>query len=380
VVLDDLHLIDGTYRGDQLRVLLERLRLRKECASIQYAAMTATAAEPQTLAQRYFNPVTVVEAGTRRAVQLKLFETLQELVSYARKLKITKILFFTNSRIDAEVLFKSLSDLWPRDRILIHHGSLSKKIREEVEGTMRSWSWGICISTTTLEIGIDIGDIDAVAILYPPFFASSFQQRIGRGSRTKNEISVLGLYRDQGEKQIFELYCEMANLGLVEQSLYMPDLSVVVQQLFSILFERRRGITENELFTNVCTLCTRDEYSAILNYLISRQFLEERAMKILGSEKIMNLGERGLIHSNIPDSREREIVDFNTGRVMGKASIGVSGASYFVFAGRLWRAKEVTAKRIVAVQAGGSVEIKNFLKRPEKGAFSDYLPPDLREL
>ena len=91
--------------------------------------------------------------------------------------------------------------LWGNHTVVVHHGSLSKQIREEAESFMRETQYGV--ATMTLEIGIDIGDIDAIVLAEVPWSVSSLLQRIGRGNRRK--CGVFAIFNSEEEKVMFEI-------------------------------------------------------------------------------------------------------------------------------------------------------------------------------
>ena len=95
---------------------------------------------------------------------------------------------------------------------------------------MKSSKSGICVSTMTLEIGIDIGDIDVVVIAEIPWSVSSLLQRIGRGNRRSNVNRAFGIYNSKESlESALEKMFELAIKGGLESKPYAPDLSVVVQ-------------------------------------------------------------------------------------------------------------------------------------------------------
>lgn len=380
VVLDEIHLIDGGYRGDQLRVLLERLRLEHAAKPLQYAALSATLYDPNGTARRYFQPVTTIKFGAPRPLSLDLFSDLRELINFIRTEKLHKVLVFANSRRDVERLGAELKVLWPADRVLIHHGSLSRQVRESAERALREWRWGICVATTTLEIGIDIGDFDGVVCYQPPPTPSSFQQRIGRGCRRVEVIRALGYYADEGERFCFELYTDMARMGEIEPLDYEPDLSVVVQQIFSYLFCHPRGELEDSLGAFLRPLADRRQIETILSHLIDLDYIAHRRGRFYAAEKLMNLAERGLIHSNIPSPREYRVIDLDSGRPVGEIGLEAVPGTVFVLAGRVWETVAIKGLTLSAKAMARKPEFAHFRKKSRLGAFSHFLPVQFRKL
>jgi len=174
-VIDEIHLLDGTYRGDQLRILLKRLH---QLADFNTCALSATVANPEDVARRYMRDFIVVACEGSREIEYTLLKSMKEVYEVARREGLKKLLIFCNTRKKAESVAEEAEKLW-RECVVIHHGSLSKSIRERAESFMRYANRGVCIATMTLEVGIDIGDIDAVVLAEVPWSISSLLQRIG---------------------------------------------------------------------------------------------------------------------------------------------------------------------------------------------------------
>ncbi|OGW17561.1 MAG: hypothetical protein A3G93_01300 [Nitrospinae bacterium RIFCSPLOWO2_12_FULL_45_22] len=379
IILDEIHLVDASYRGDQLRVLLERIRWEHVTEPLHYAALSATLYNPEETAQRYFQPVMPIKLGEPRPFHLHLFSDLGELIGFIRREGMHKVLIFANSRRDVERLGTELKALWPADRIVIHHGSLSKQVRETTEKVLREWRWGICVATTTLEIGIDIGDFDGVACYHPPPTPSSFQQRIGRGCRREEVMQALGYFADEGERACFQLYADMARLGEIEPLDYEPDLSVIVQQIFSYLFCHTRGEQKANLEALLRPLANPSQLEAILNHLIDLEYITYRPERFCATTKLMDLAERGLIHSNIPSHREYRVIDRDSGREVGEIGLQAVPGTIFVLGGQVWETVFIKGLNLYARTIAQKPEFRHFRKKSSDGAFSRFLPESLKK-
>lgn len=381
VILDEIHLLDNTYRGDQLRILLRRLEKWHTERPIQYCALSATISQPENMADRYFRSATVIRAGATRGISVCLFPNMEDVVQFLRQKKHHKALVFCNSRKGVEELAISLKSLWPQDRILVHHGSLSRKERESAEETMRTWQWGLCICTMTMELGIDIGDIDAVVLYGPPPTLSAFIQRVGRGRRRKDEMLAIGCYRDDHDEKIqFEAYSRMAEKGLIEKVEYTVDISVCVQQVFSLLYGKPGGLRWDDMQDILSPLCKADTLKAILVHLADLDFVEESTGKWRATTKLMDIGYRGFIHSNISQTQDFRIIDASTGRVIGELLVEAAVGAHFVLSGRVWQVLQVKSKQksLIVGQIRSLDSLARFTRRDSSGAFARYLPKELR--
>jgi len=106
---------------------------------------------------------------------------------------------FCNSRGVCEMLSAKLHRLvqeegWPEDPFVSHHGSLSKEVRHATETRLKSGIGVTAVVTSSLELGMDIGEIRRVLQINPPWTVSSLRQRLGRSGRKDGQPSTLRLY------------------------------------------------------------------------------------------------------------------------------------------------------------------------------------------
>jgi ATP-dependent Lhr-like helicase len=207
IVLDELHALVTSKRGDLLSLGLTRLwRLAPELRAI---GLSATVAEPESLA-RFLVPqhegketaADIVVAGGAAAPVVEMLDTkerlpwaghtarhaLGEMYDLIKRNKTT--LIFVNTRSQAEMLFQ---DFWRMNddglAIALHHGSLDVAQRRKVEDAMSAGKLRGVVCTSSLDLGIDWGDIDLVINVGAPKGASRLMQRIGRANHRLDEPS-----------------------------------------------------------------------------------------------------------------------------------------------------------------------------------------------
>jgi ATP-dependent Lhr-like helicase len=207
IVLDELHALVTSKRGDLLSLGLARLwRLAPQLRSI---GLSATVAEPESLA-RFLVPqpdstsaaADIVIAGGAAAPIVEMLDTrerlpwaghtarhaLGEIYDLIRHNKTT--LVFVNTRSQAEMLFQ---DLWRMNddglAIALHHGSLDVAQRRKVEDAMAAGRLRGVVCTSSLDLGVDWGDVDLVINIGAPKGASRLMQRIGRANHRIDEAS-----------------------------------------------------------------------------------------------------------------------------------------------------------------------------------------------
>jgi len=208
-------------------------------------------------------------------------------------------LIFTNSRGLAEMLADEVNQLsclqrWPRNPFVLHHGSLSKDVREDVESRLKNKEPLSVFCTSTLEMGIDIGSVHSVGQLGPPWSVASLVQRLGRSGRREGEPSILRLYSLDAppgpDSKIEELLCPqlLRSIALVELMLqrwlepFESDpfnFSTLVHQILSIL-RQTGGITAGVIQKRLVTqgafhAVTGGQLAAVLRALAAKELIEQ---------------------------------------------------------------------------------------------------------
>nr|WP_249790044.1 ligase-associated DNA damage response DEXH box helicase [Bradyrhizobium sp. BRP20] len=207
IVLDELHALVTSKRGDLLSLGLARLwRLAPQMGAI---GLSATVAEPEQLA-RFLVPqpdgkeraADIVVAGGAAPPVVEMLDTrerlpwaghsarhaLPEIYELIKANKTT--LVFVNTRSQAEMLFQNL---WSMNddglAIALHHGSLDVAQRRKVEDAMSAGRLRGVVCTSSLDLGVDWGDVDLVVNIGAPKGSSRLMQRIGRANHRLDEAS-----------------------------------------------------------------------------------------------------------------------------------------------------------------------------------------------
>lgn len=223
-ILDDCHEIADSKRGTQLTIALERLR--ELCGNdFQIIMLSATIGEPEKVANFFSGgrPVEIIKAVTSKAMSIdvinpesepkdkkigeKIFtstETAARLRAIMELIKKSRsVLTFTNTREFAEILasrIKTIDRDFPAD---VHHSSLSKEVRIKTEKDFKQEKIKSIISTSSLQLGIDIGSVDLVLQYMSPRQVLQLIQRVGRSGHEAERISK-GVVITTDEDDIFE--------------------------------------------------------------------------------------------------------------------------------------------------------------------------------
>lgn len=340
VVLDELHVLEGTPRGDQLRCLLVRLEKVVQALGgpgLQLVGATATLGHPEEVARRYLGPgaqVVQVPGQRKLEAQLAQMESSEDVRAALERAGGKKVLLFAGSRREAEQLGSDLRGQAPfRSHVFVHHGSLSRQERERVEKAFLKAPTALCVATTTLELGIDIGDVDLVALAAPPAEVAGVLQRIGRGNRRTGDTRVLALYEGPGRKERLEHLLECARTGrlLAPQIPFSP--AVLVQQAFSLCYQNpNRFLSAEALFGRLPEDVARrfpvERCGELLERLVERGWFDGAGERYRPSSKLERLFELGKIHHNFSGESGREVavVDRQTGRVVGHVTRRADGS------------------------------------------------------
>ena len=364
VVLDEIHLLDNSSRGDQLRILLNRLRIlrwtayeRKDAKneSFQTVLLSATVSSPKEVADRYCQNAQIIEVPGKREIEAELTLMKDETdvlaaISTFRTRQIRKALVFCNSRAECERHADFLRTYFAKEQfnlfgenIFVHHSSLDKEVRRMTEERFSSAQVGICFATSTVELGIDIGDIDLVILIAPPSDLGSFLQRIGRGSRRTNKTMFWGFYRNEKERLLFQTLLELSTKASQTEKNYAFRPSVIIQQILSYLQQRKNGAFTAKDFKVLLEkptggyLLNQDEQDYLLSHLVAEQILIQTPRnEYTSGDKANNIYEKFQQYSNIESGgRGVKVIDELTGKVLGKIEDkDLQGKETFTFGGQ----------------------------------------------
>jgi ATP-dependent helicase Lhr and Lhr-like helicase len=363
IVLDEIHILDGTPRGDQLRLLLERLEEVTE-GSPQRIAASATVGDPAGLAGRYLKDAAVIDVVGARAIRATPFpglgpEAIAEHLSKLARAGARKILVFCNRRRDVDRLAAEMVGCTPfAERIFAHHGSLSRGAREGTERRFLDAPAAVAFATLTLELGIDIGTVDYVLLVEPPPSVSNLLQRIGRGGR-RGEVTRVGYaFGDPGQELQFRALLRAGKRRDLCEAPYVFRPGVPVQQAL-VLAGSRGHVTASPLQravpADVQAELPRGFAGDILDAMVDAELLERpRGGRYVLAGKEDQLYDLGKLHSNFSTPPALSVIDRLTGDVLGEFSPWqLSGASTQL-GGKSWRpVKEIEGGLLADRSTGG---------------------------
>ncbi|UVL08498.1 DEAD/DEAH box helicase [Pseudomonas rhodesiae] len=196
VIVDEIHAIAAGKRGSHLALSLERLQ--GLCGEPLMRIGLSATQKPIEAVSRFLvgtgRPCAIVDIGHARPRDLDIevppvplsavmandvWELVyNRLADLAREHRTT--LIFVNTRRLAERLARHLSERLGKTAVAAHHGSLAKEMRLDAEQRLKAGELQVLIATASLELGIDIGDVDLVCQIGSPGSINGFLQRVGR--------------------------------------------------------------------------------------------------------------------------------------------------------------------------------------------------------
>ncbi len=341
VIIDEIHSLAENKRGVHLSLSLERLQ--HLIGGYTRIGLSATVSPLEKIANflvgyeygqerdclivdvnylkeldmEVLSPVDDIVVADSEETRLAMYNLVDDLI-----IEHKTTLIFTNTRRGTESLVYNLKKMFPENynstNIMAHHSSLSKEIRLEAEDKLKEGKLKAVVSSTSLELGIDIGYIDLVILINSPKSVSRALQRIGRsGHRLHDKSKGKIIVTDRDDLVECSILLKNAKEGRIDK-IKIPKnaLDVLAQHIYGMSIENPWDIdyAYDVIKKSYCYKdLNRDEYEDVLSYLAGEYGeLEERYVyaKIWIDYKKNQFGKRGrlarMLYSTnvgtIPDS------------------------------------------------------------------------------
>jgi ATP-dependent Lhr-like helicase len=365
VIVDEIHDILDNKRGAQLSLGLERLN---EIAKFQRVGISATVANEGEAAKLLFGEreFEICETGKNRQMEFsvesisneKRLERIKELVEKNRSL------IFVNTRSTAEEIGASLKKM--KAPIGVHHGSLSKEIRLSAEDDFKSGKVNSILCTSSLELGIDVGDVSLVIQYGSPHQVFRLIQRVGRSGHSLDKMPKGIIFSsDFDDKLESEVVSVLAKNGWMEdKKVERGALDVIAHQLIGICLDFGRM----EL-TKIHSILSRSyAYSIDFNKLrmIALQLYGEGLIYYDetpdGKDVLIKIKPRARIYyseflSTIPKTKKFLMKDISSNRVISTLDeefvVNLESGSSFLSQGLPWQVIDITDKEVLASPTSG---------------------------
>jgi ATP-dependent Lhr-like helicase len=373
VVVDEVHELASSKRGVQLTIALERL-YQVVGREFQRIGLSATVGNPDEVAKFIAGTsrnIRIVQASLPKGYKYHVENPAPTEVDYdlagkigtapeaaARIRRVAELvdshkstLIFVNSRTNAEMLGHKFNQLGRGD-IAVHHGSLSKEERTQIEDEFKAGVLKAIICTSTLELGIDIGTIDLVIQYLSPRQVSSLIQRVGRSGHRLDMLSegiIITAFPDdtlESTAAVRNAYKSKIEPVLIHEG----ALDVLAHQVAGILMDRGT-LTPKELLAIVQRAypyrnLAENTLLDVIYFLDSLGELrfEEEEKVLRKTRKTRRYYYENL--SMIPDERRYPIINVISDRKIGtlgdefmalRARIGLN----FICRGKVWRIVQI---------------------------------------
>ncbi|MBM3879221.1 MAG: DEAD/DEAH box helicase [Verrucomicrobia bacterium] len=447
VIIDEIHALAATKRGVHLLLSLERLeelRRRRDAHArpVQRLGLSATQRPLDEIARLLGGgeirqpghltgkpqpdrgkepfhgvapvsdpgewlprPVTVIDAGRKKTLELTVEMPIEELAAsstglgsapnpahaadidhsiwpsiYPRLLELVRAhrstLIFANSRRLAERLASALNDLAGVELALAHHGSLARERRQEIERRLKAGDLPAIVATSSLELGIDMGAIDLVVQIEAPPSVTSGLQRIGRAGHQVGAVSqgvIFPKYR--GDLLACAAATQLMHESRVETTRYPRNpLDVLAQQLVAMCAMRPTRVDDLYALVRRATPFAelpRPAFEGVLDMLSGRYPSDEfaglrprlvwdrvggvvraregaRHLAVVNAGTIPDRGLYGVFLAGADRRRSRRVGELDEEMVF-ESRVG----DVFLLGASSWRIEEITHDRVLVSPAPG---------------------------
>ena len=374
VVVDEVHELAASKRGAQLSIALERLV--EVAGEFQRIGLSATVGSPVTVARFLagsnrevgivevsiykdleFNVVTPQVTPADRTSARSLMCT-PEMASHLRVIgdiveSHISTLIFVNTREAAEALGSRFRML--ERSIGVHHGSLSKETRIEMEDMFKSGDLKGLICTSSMELGIDIGDVDHVVQYMSPREVSRLIQRVGRAGHRIHETSkgtIITTFPDDVVESWAIIH--RAHSGMIEETLiHEGSTDTLANQIAGMVLDF--GELDSKRIHDIVTRAypyhhiTQEQVDAVVQQVGDNRLVwHEEDGRVGRRRKSWQYYYANL--SMIPDEKKYDVLDIVSGRPVGALDEifivnFIKPGAVFIARGEMWRVMEILHER-----------------------------------
>lgn len=354
VIIDEVHAMAGTDRGAHLMSVIERL-VSLSRNDVQRVGLSATVGNPDTIldwlqgtSKREAAVVDPPRIPSRRQLLIVHCDDLQGLARGAARLaKGTKSLFFCQTRSATEAVAERMRRAGTE--VFVHHSAVSREERQLAEERFHHGSDACIVCTSTLELGIDVGDLDRVLQAEAPATVSSFLQRMGRTGRREGQIANTTFFCETTDGILLAIaLIELAKEGWVENIDVNPRCwAVLIHQLLAMSLADD-GVTPDEAWQQLRRVpdfrgIEAAEYERLVSWMLEDSSLLLASGRIvIGPKAERRFGRRNFMELYaVFSSPQSYTVQLSDGHALGTLTQDfvdrlVDDVSCFLLAGRPW--------------------------------------------
>lgn len=391
IIIDEVHYFMNSVRGIQLLCILERIS-RLTSNNPRRVGLSATLGD-YTGAINWLNNGTNRDCyvpklnGDKKKVRLmiehfynnvenekKESEELNEYFSFIYNITLNKkCIIFSNAKADVEATIAYLKRIAEekrtKDNYFVHHGNISASLREYAEEAMKKSDDKIVTgATVTLELGIDIGELERIVQTGSPMSVSSFVQRLGRAGRRGDPSEMIFVFKEDKIKEDVEFYklinfeflMSIAIIELYTKERWIEEIKerkypygILFHQTLSFLMSCGEAhpaiIAQNMLTLSPFKYIDQNNFRILVNEMVKENYVE-----VIDGGKLL-LGLKGEAIANNYEFYAVFDADIEYSVKSGSEEIGSISEPYpigtaFALAGNTWEVKEVNHRqRIIYV-------------------------------
>jgi ATP-dependent helicase Lhr and Lhr-like helicase len=408
LIADEIHALADNKRGVHFNLTMERLqRISPGMARVGLSATIAPLEEIAKYLVGYkgddLRDCGIIDVQFIKEMDLQVLSPVKSLVDTDYMMKHNKMyelmhklvqehrttVIFTNTRSATERVVHNLKERFPKlyndNNIAAHHGSLGKEARFKTEQDLREGNLKVVVSSTSLELGIDIGYVDIVLCLGSPKSVARFLQRAGRaGHQLHSTVKARIIVMDRDDLVECSLLLKAAKERKIDR-IHIPinALDVLAQHIYGIAINGVINIYEMFHLIKNCYCyhdLTWDDFFELIKYLSGEYVsLEERYVyaRIWYDQETGNIGKRGklarvIYMTNIGTIPEETFVKVKVGeRIVGSIDEGflerLRPGDVFVLGGSVYMFK---------FSRGMTAQVSTSVNRPPTvpSWFSEMLP------
>ncbi|MCW1292989.1 MAG: DEAD/DEAH box helicase [Candidatus Parvarchaeota archaeon] len=367
VVVDEVQSFLESKRGEQLNVALERLRRFAHFQVIGISATLPNVEEALNLigAKNFYkiNSVKnydikviyprISEKGEDIAKENKLLEVIGESINLIINEinKSRSCIIFTNTRETAEMLGNRLKKILNKE-VEVHHSSISKEERSRIESDFREGKIKVLVATSSMELGIDVGNVDLVIQYMSPRQVIKLMQRVGRSNHNFSGIAkgiIITVNLDDYAESL--AIKEFVNKKL--ENISVPKLSydVLTHQLVGLVLDGLKN--EDEIF-NFFKKCycykdlTREMFNEAYNFAIENRYIikENNSLKLTTKGRLFY----AFSVSTIPDNKVYLVIDSQTNSKLGVLDeefvSEIEENEIFIIKGEAWQVSRINPEKL----------------------------------
>ena len=378
-IVDEVQSLMESKRGTQFSVGLERLR---RLSNFQVVGISATIADFKET-KEYLSAEESVEFSGDKKYDIEVAypsfnnedeevaskENVSKLVANSLRYISDEIknskstIIFTNTRETAELLGSRLSKFLKDKKMEVHHSSLSKEVRTEIENAFKVGEIDIMIATSSLELGIDIGNVDLVIQYMSPRQVVKLIQRVGRSNHNQMGIAKGKLVTINIDDYLESKSIDNCRLkGELEViSLPIGSLDILAHQIVGLIID---GVQKkDEIFQIIKKSYAykelkKEKFEEVIDFLIKHYMIRYYGDQLIRTRKGLLFYINNI--SSIPDRKNYIVIDNQLNKRIGVldeefvAENGKEGNN-FIMRGENWKIVKIENQRIEVVRTNSSI-------------------------